>query len=75
MEADYSISKKYSNFSEGISEAKEADQEVIKEMLDKPHADIDFEALGRKLWDMAYSYMEQYAENQANEEFSSGNRD
>ena len=71
---EYNVAK-YSNFSEGISEAKEADRLIIEEMLDKPHADIDFAALGRKLWDMAFSYMEHFAENSANEDWDRGNRD
>ena len=70
----YSIAK-YSNFSEGISEAKDADRQIIEEMLEKPHADIDFAALGRKLWDMSFTYMEKYAENHAQEDWESGNRD
>lgn len=74
MDGEYSI-QKYSNFSEGISEAKDADRVIIEEMLAKPHADIDFEAFGRKIWDMAFSYMEQYAENAAQEDWEKGNRD
>jgi len=71
MEDEYSI-EKYSNFSEGISEAKKEDQAIIEEMLSKPHMDIDFEALGRKLWSMAYDYMENYAISHAEENLSSG---
>ena len=71
MEDEYSI-KKYSNFSEGISEAKKEDQAIIEEMLSKPHVDIDFEALGRKLRSMAYDYMENYAISHAEENLSSG---
>ena len=71
MEDEYSI-KKYSNFSEGISEAKKEDQVIIEEMLSKPHADMDFEALGRKLWSMSYDYMEQYAISHAEENLASG---
>jgi len=71
MEDEYSI-EKYHNFAEGISEAKEADRVIIEEMLSKPHADMDFEALGRKLWSMAYEYMENYAISHAEENLSSG---
>ena len=74
LDGEYSI-KKYSNFSEGISEAKDADRLIIEEMLAKPHADIDFAAFGRKIWDMAFSYMEGYAENAAQEDWERGNRD
>ena len=71
MKDEYSI-EKYHNFAEGISEAKEADRVIIEEMLSKPHVDMDFEALGRKLWSMAYDYMEGYAISHAEENLSSG---
>jgi hypothetical protein len=44
-------------------------------MLNKPHVDIDFAAFGRKVWSMAYEYMERYAENSAQEDWDRGNRD
>jgi len=72
MNDEYSISKNYGNFSEGISEAKKEDQEIILEMLRKPHADINFEALGRKLWSMSYEYMESCAESHAVDNLLSG---
>jgi len=71
MEDEYSI-KKYSNFAEGIYEANEKNRAIIEEMLSKPHVDINFEALGRKLWDMAYEYMEGYANSHAEANLSSG---
>jgi hypothetical protein len=74
MDGEYSITK-YSNFAEGIQEAAEADRLIIEEMLTKPHADIDFAALGRKLWDMSFSYMERFAQDAANEDWEKGNRD
>jgi hypothetical protein len=60
----------YSNFAEGISEAKEADRQAVEAILQQPT--IDYEALGRKLFCMAYEYMEGYAENHANEDLASG---
>lgn len=74
MDGEYSITK-YSNFAEGIQEAAEPDRLIIQEMLDKPHADIDFAALGRKLWDMSFSYMERFAQDSAQEDWEKGNRD
>ena len=73
LDTKYSISKNYGNFSEGISEAKKEDQEIIKEML--LHNPIDFEKLGRKLWAMSFEYMEGYAESEANEDFENRSRD
>jgi hypothetical protein len=74
MMDEYSIAK-YDNFAEGITEAAEADRAIISEMLNKPHIDIDFAALGRKVWSMAYDYMERFAENSAQEDWDRGNRD
>jgi hypothetical protein len=74
MDGQYSITK-YSNFIEGITEAKEADRLIIEEMLHQPHADIDFTVLGRKLWDMSFSYMERFAQDAAQEDWDRGNRD
>jgi hypothetical protein len=74
MNGAYSITQ-YSNFTEGISEAKDADRLIIEEMLSKPHADIDFAALGRKLWDMSFTYMEHIAQDMANEDWERGYRD
>ena len=71
METEYNP-EKYSNFSEAISEAKEADRLIIEEMLEKPIADRDYAAIGRKLCSMAYEYMEGYAENRAHGDYESG---
>lgn len=50
----------YSNFAEAIYEAGQKDREAVEDILCQPQ--INFEALGRKLYDMAYSYAEKWAE-------------
>ena len=60
----------YSNFAEGISEASEKDREAVELILQQ--SEIDYEALGRKLFCMAYDYMEGYATSHAEENLSSG---
>ena len=60
----------YSNFAEGISEANEKDREAVELILQQ--SKIDYEALGRKLFCMAYDYMEGYATSHAEENLSSG---
>ena len=60
----------YCNFSEAISEAKPSDVEAVEIILQQ--SKIDYEALGRKLYCMAYEYMENYAENHAQEDLSAG---
>ena len=60
----------YSNFAEGISEAKESDREAVEAILQQ--SKIDYEALGRKLFCMAYEYMEGYANSHAEANLSSG---
>ena len=62
--------KKYSNFAEGINEANEKDREAVELILQQP--EIDYEALGRKLFCMAYDYMEGYANSHAEANLSSG---
>lgn len=69
MKEDYNP-QVYSNFAEGISEANEKDREAVEAILQQPQ--IDYEALGRKLFCMAYDYMEGYANNHAQENLSSG---
>jgi hypothetical protein len=64
--------EKYDNFSQGISEAFTADREIIEEMLSKPIAEMDYEKLGRKLFCMAYEYMERFATNQAMNDYENG---
>jgi hypothetical protein len=49
----------YSNFAEAVSEANDADRKAVEDILYQPQ--IDYEALGRKLYAMAYDYMEKYA--------------
>ena len=49
----------YSNFSEAISEADDKDRQAVEDILYQNP--INFEALGRKLYDMAYTYAEKYA--------------
>lgn len=53
----------YSNFAEGISEAEKKDREAVEAILQQP--EIDYEALGRKLYCMAYEYMESCAKSRA----------
>jgi len=60
----------YSNFVEGISEASEKDREAVELILQQ--SEIDYEALGRKLFCMAYDYMEGYANSHAEANLSSG---
>lgn len=69
MEDEYNPTK-YSNFAEGISEANEKDREAVELILQQ--SVIDYEALGRKLFCMAYDYMEGYANNHAELDLSSG---
>jgi len=70
MKEDYNPST-YSNFSEGICEAKKSDVESVETILQMP--DIDYAALGRKLYCMAYEYMENIATKHAEEDLCSGN--
>lgn len=69
MKEDYNP-KEYSHFAEGISEANEKDREAVEAILQQP--EIDYAALGRKLYCMAYDYMESFAESHAEENLSSG---
>jgi hypothetical protein len=69
MKEDYDPTE-YSHFAEAISEAKKSDCEAVEGILKQPT--IDYEALGRKLFCMAYEYMEGMAENHAQEDLSSG---
>jgi len=70
-EFDYEVSKlmhtggdhcpsDYDNFAEAIQEAKYGDRVSIEDML-YDSSNINFEALGRKLFAMAYDYMEKRA--------------
>ena len=69
MKEDYNPNE-YSHFAEGISEANEKDRAVVEEMLQQP--EIDYAALGRKLYCMAYEYMESIAESHAADNLASG---
>ena len=69
LKSDYDPTE-YSNFSEGICEANESDREAVEDILKQ--STIDYEALGRKLFCMAYDYMEKFAENHAQEDLSAG---
>ena len=70
MKADYDPTE-YAHFAEGISEAKKTDCEAVEDILKQPT--INYEALGRKLFCMAYDYMESMAENHAQEDLNAGN--
>ena len=69
LKEDYNPNE-YPHFSEAISEAKKEDCEAVEAILQQPQ--VDFEALGRKLYCMAYEYMERMAENHAQEDLASG---
>jgi hypothetical protein len=51
----------FGNFSEAVCEANIKDKEAVEDILSQ-HP-INFEALGRKLYDIAYSYSEKFAED------------
>ena len=70
MKEDYSPNKYY-NFAEGISETNQKNREDVEAILQQ--ADIDYAALGRKLYCMAYDYMEVIATKHAEEDLNSGN--
>lgn len=65
----------FDNFAESITEASDADKQVISEMLACPNVDIDYKALGRKLYCLSYLRMERFAEDHALEDWEAGNRD
>jgi hypothetical protein len=69
MKTDYNP-EEYDHFAEGISEAKQSDREAVEMILQQ--SPINYEALGRKLYFMAYEYMEKFAENHAQEDLSAG---
>ena len=69
MKSDYSPNQ-YDHFAEAISEATKSDREAVETILQQ-HP-INYEALGRKLFGMAYDYMEKFAENHAQEDLSAG---
>ena len=69
LKEDYNPSD-YQNFAEAVSEAEDNDRKAVEDILKQPT--IDYEALGRKLYCMAFEYMERYAENHAQEDLSAG---
>jgi hypothetical protein len=69
MKDEYSPNQ-YDHFAEAISEASKSDREAV-EMILQQHP-INYEVLGRKLFGMAYDYMEKFAENHAQEDLSAG---
>ena len=73
LNTKYDITTNFSLFAEGISECSEADKESVLTILAGNVNTIDFAALGRKLWDMSFSYAESIAENHATEDLNSGN--
>ena len=75
LNTKYDITTDFSLFEEGITECSEADRESILTILNGNINTIDFTQLGRKLWDVAFSYSEQLAENHAVEDLTSGNLD
>lgn len=69
MQDEYDPTK-YSNFSKGVSEARKKDRESVELILQNP--EIDYDALGRKLFCMAYDYMENFAIKHAESDLFSG---
>jgi hypothetical protein len=69
LNTDYDPTE-YANFAESISEANESDRQAVEDIIKQ--STIDYEALGRKLFCMAYDYMEKFAENHAQEDLSAG---
>jgi hypothetical protein len=69
MKDEYSPNQ-YDHFAEAISEASKSDREAVEIILQQ-HP-INYEVLGRKLFGMAYDYMEKFAENHAQEDLSAG---
>ena len=69
MKEDYSP-ENYSNFSEAIAEAEIPDREAIEMILQQ--SPINYEALGRKLYFIAFEYMEKLAEEHAQEDYAAG---
>jgi hypothetical protein len=71
MQSDYDPTN-YDTFAECIAEAKEADRLLIEEMLKKHITERDYEALGKKLFYLAYERMELFAEEHAQEDYAAG---
>jgi len=76
LNTKYDITEDFSLFAEGIQECSEADRESVLTILRGNNINtIDFAQLGRKLWDIAFTYSEELAENHAVEDLTSGNLD
>jgi len=71
LQSDYDPTN-YDTFAECIAEAKEADRLIIEEMLKKHITERDYEALGKKLFYLAYERMELFAEEHAQEDYAAG---
>ena len=57
-----------SHMAEAISEARAADQEIIRDYIEQR----DWAKLGQKLYVMSYYYMEHFAKMEAQREVSNG---
>jgi len=75
LNSKYDITQDFSLFGEGIQECSEADRESVLTILQGNVNTIDFTQLGRKLWDIAFSYSESLAESHAVDDLTSGNLD
>lgn len=73
LNSRYDITQDFALFAEGISECSEADRESILTILQGNIHTIDFAQLGRKLWDVAFTYSESLAESHAIDDLNSGN--
>ena len=69
---EYDITQHFHLFAEGITECSESDRESILTILQGNIHTIDFEQLGRKLWDVAFTYAESLAESHAIDNLNSG---
>lgn len=76
LNTKYDITKDFALFAEGIQECSQADRDSVMTILQGNDINtIDFAQLGRKLWDIAFSYSESIAEYHATEDLTSGNLD
>lgn len=75
LNTEYDISQDFRLFAEGISECSDADRDAVLTILAGENLEINFEHLGRKLWDIAFSYAESIAEKVAIDQLNSGYRD
>jgi hypothetical protein len=76
LNTKYDITKDFALFAEGIQECSQADRDSVMTILQGNNINtIDFTQLGRKLWDIAFSYSESIAESHAYDDLSSGNLD